>query len=72
MSLFKIFNSKPAEGKKALDEGLEKTRKGLFDKLARAVTGKSRVDDETLDSIEEALVASDVGVETTLRIIERL
>lgn len=72
MSLFKIFNSKSSEGKKALDDGLEKTRKGLFDKLARAVAGKSRVDDETLDSIEEALVASDVGVETTLRIIERL
>ncbi len=72
MSLFKIFSSRSEEGRKALDQGLEKTRKGLFDKLARAVTGKSKVDDETLDSIEEALVASDVGVETTLKIIESL
>lgn len=58
--------------KESLDKGLEKTKKGLFDKLARAVAGKSRVDDEVLDGIEEALIASDVGVDTTLKIIDML
>ncbi len=58
--------------KESLDKGLEKTKRGLFDKLARAVAGKSRVDDEVLDGIEEALIASDVGVDTTLKIIDML
>lgn len=58
--------------KESLDKGLEKTKKGLFDKLARAVAGKSKVDDDVLDGIEEALVASDVGVDTTLKIIDML
>ncbi|HKM31828.1 MAG: signal recognition particle-docking protein FtsY [Bacteroidales bacterium] len=55
-----------------LNKGLEKTKKGLFSRLSRVVMGRSRVDDQVLDDIEEALVASDVGVDTTLRIIERL
>lgn len=52
--------------------GLKKTKLGIFDKISRAVLGKSRVDDEVLDNLEEALIASDVGVDTTLKIIERL
>lgn len=72
MALFGIFGSKSKEEKRALDQGLEKTKMGIFEKLSRAVAGKSKVDDNTLDSIEEALIASDIGVETTLRIIERL
>lgn len=58
--------------KKNLDKGLEKTRENVFRKLSRAVVGKSRVDDEVLDNLEEALITSDVGVDTTLRIIERI
>ena len=72
MAFFGIFGSKSKEERSALEQGLEKTKSGIFDKLARAVAGKSRVDDDTLDGIEEALIASDIGVETTLRIIERL
>ena len=55
--------------KKNLDKGLEKTKESVFKKLSRAVVGKSRVDDEVLDNLEEVLISSDVGVDTTLRII---
>ena len=55
-----------------LNKGLEKTRKGLFSRLTRAITGRSRVDDQVLDHLEEALIASDVGVDTTLKIIDRI
>lgn len=72
MALFGLFGSKSREEKDALNQGLEKTKKGIFEKLSRAVVGKSRVDEDTLDDIEEALIASDIGVETTLKIIERL
>lgn len=72
MALFGLFGSKSKEEKKALDKGLEKTKVGIFEKISRAVVGKSKVDEETLDGIEEALIASDIGVETTLKIIERL
>ena len=58
--------------KKNLDQGLEKTKESVFKKLSRAVVGKSRVDDEVLDNLEEVLITSDVGVDTTLRIIERI
>ena len=58
--------------KKNLDKGLEKTKESVFKKLSRAVVGKSRVDDEVLDNLEEVLITSDVGVDTTLRIIERI
>jgi fused signal recognition particle receptor len=60
------------EKKKNLDRGLEKTKESVFKKLSRAVVGKSRVDDEVLDNLEEVLITSDVGVDTTLRIIERI
>lgn len=77
MALFGLFGKKKepaqeASEKQALDSGLERSREGLFSKLARAVAGKSSVDDEVLDQLEEVLVSSDVGVETTLRIIARI
>lgn len=58
--------------KESLDKGLEKTKRGLFDKLSRTIAGKSKVDDDVLDGIEDALIASDVGVDTTLKIIDML
>jgi fused signal recognition particle receptor len=69
MGLFGFFSK---EKKEKLDQGLEKTREGVFSKLTKAVVGKSTVDDEVLDNLEEALVTSDVGVNTTLKIIERI
>lgn len=70
MSLFKkIFSS---EKKETLDKGLEKSKTSFFSKLGKAVAGKSKVDDEVLDNLEEVLVSSDVGVNTTLKIIERI
>lgn len=68
MALFGLFKSK----KESLDKGLEKTRDSVFSKISRAVVGKSKVDNEVLDNLEEILVTSDVGVDTTLRIIERI
>ena len=70
MSFLKKLFSK--EDKENLDKGLEKTKSSVFGKLARAVAGKSKVDDEVLDNLEEVLVTSDVGVDTTLKIIERI
>jgi len=61
-----------SDKKKNLDRGLEKTKESVFKKLSRVVVGKSRVDDEVLDNLEEVLITSDVGVDTTLRIIERI
>lgn len=74
MGLFDFFKKKeaPKEEIEALDKGLEKTKEGLFSKLTKAVIGKSTVDDEVLDQLEEILVSSDVGVQTTLKIIERI
>jgi fused signal recognition particle receptor len=70
MSFFKkIFSS---EKKESLDKGLEKSKTSFFSKLSKAVAGKSKVDDEVLDHLEEILVSSDVGVQTTLKIIERI
>jgi fused signal recognition particle receptor len=60
------------EKKENLDKGLQKTKESVFKKLSRAVVGKSRVDEEVLDNLEEVLISSDVGVDTTLRIIERI
>lgn len=60
------------ENKESLNKGLEKTKESLLRKISKAVAGKSRVDDEVLDNLEEVLISSDVGVETTLRIIERI
>jgi len=70
MALFGLFGSK--EKKEQLDAGLDRSRNSLFDKLTRAIVGKSNVDDEVLDALEETLVTSDVGVETTLKIVERV
>lgn len=67
-----IFSKFSKEKKETLDKGLEKTKTSIFSKLSKAVAGKSRVDDDVLDRLEETLVSSDVGVETTLKIIERL
>lgn len=69
MAKFPFFTK---ENKENLDKGLEKTKESVFKKLSRAVIGKASVDDEVLDNLEEVLVTSDVGVETTLRIIERI
>lgn len=70
MGIFSVFSSK--KQKEDLDKGLEKTRQSVFSKISKAVVGKSKVDDEVLDNLEEALVTSDVGVQTTLKIIERI
>jgi fused signal recognition particle receptor len=70
MSFFKNIFSK--EKKETLDKGLEKSKTNFFDKLSKAVAGKSKVDDDVLDNLEEILVASDVGVNTTLKIITRI
>ena len=67
-----IFSKFSKDKKETLDKGLEKTKTSIFTKLSKAVAGKSRVDDDVLDRLEETLVSSDVGVETTLKIIERL
>ena len=69
MGLFEIFSKKKKE---TLDQGLEKTKENIFSRLTRAVAGKSRVDDDVLDELEEILVTSDVGVDTTLKIIDRI
>ena len=70
MGLFDFFSKK--EKKEVLDAGLEKTKKSVFEKLTHAIAGKSTVDDEVLDNLEEVLATSDVGVETTLEIIKRI
>ena len=70
MSLFKKIFTK--EKKETLDKGLEKSKASFLDKLSKAVAGKSKVDDDVLDDLEEVLVSSDVGVNTTLKIIERI
>ena len=69
MAFFGLFSK---EKKESLDKGVEKTKESFFQKLARAVAGKSKVDDEVLDNLEEVLITSDVGVETTLKIIKRI
>jgi len=69
MGFFSIFSR---EKKERLDQGLQKTKSNIFTRISKAIAGKSTVDDEVLDNLEEILVTSDVGVETTLRIIERI
>lgn len=70
MSWFKKILGK--ESKEKLDEGLEKSKQSFFEKLSRSVAGKSKVDDDVLDNLEEVLISSDVGVDTTLKIIKRI
>jgi fused signal recognition particle receptor len=76
MGIFDFLKKKPADQEQeeiiALDKGLEKTKTGLITKMSRAVLGKSKVDEEVLDELEEVLLSSDVGVATTLKIIERI
>lgn len=72
MAFFGLFGKKSKEEKESLDSGLQKTKTGIFEKLSRAIVGKSTIDDDVLDGIEEALIASDLGVETTLKIVESL
>ena len=69
MGLFNFFSK---EKKETLDKGLSKTKESVFSKIARVIVGKSKVDDEVLDNLEEVLVTSDVGVDTTLKIIHRI
>jgi fused signal recognition particle receptor len=69
MSIFNFFNKK---NKETLDKGLEKTKTGFFNKLSKAIAGKSKVDEEVLDELEDVLISSDVGVETTLKVIRRI
>ena len=69
MGIFNIFSR---EKKESLDKGLEKTKSNIFSRLSRAIVGKSKVDNDVLDNLEEILVSSDVGVETTLKIITRI
>ena len=71
MGLFSFFK-KDKEAKEDLNKGLEKTRSSVFDRISKAIVGKSTVDDEVLDNLEEILVTSDVGVDTTLKIIDRI
>ena len=67
MGIFSIFKKK-----ETLDKGLERTKESVFDKISRAIAGKSTVDDDVLDDLEEVLITSDVGVDTTLKIIDRI
>ena len=69
MAFFGLFSK---EKKETLDKGLEKSKESVLSKIGRAIAGKSSIDDEVLDNLEEALITSDVGVETTLRIVERV
>jgi fused signal recognition particle receptor len=72
MGFFDFFKRNTQETKENLDKGLDKTKQNFLGKIARAILGKSTVDDEVLDNLEEVLITSDVGVETTLKIIERI
>ena len=69
MGIFSVFSK---EKKETLDKGLSKTKENVFSKITRAIAGKSKVDDEVLDNLEEVLITSDVGVDTTLKIISRI
>ena len=70
MGFFNKFFSK--EKKETLDNGLERTKQGIFSKITRAVAGKSKIDDDVLDNLEEAFITSDVGGDTKLKIIDRI
>ena len=70
MGFFDKLFGKPE--KQQLEKGLEKTREGFFSRITKALAGKSQVDDEVLDQLEEALITADVGVDTTLAIIEKI
>src|SRR5690606_15749090 len=67
-----LFGFLSKDKKASLDKGLEKSKENFFSKLGKAVVGKSKVDDEVLDQLEEILITSDVGVDTTIKVIERI
>ena len=69
MGIFSFFSK---DKKQSLDKGLEKTRESVFSKISKAIVGKSKVDEEVLDNLEEILISADVGVDTTIRIIRRI
>jgi len=69
MGIFGFFSK---EKKESLDQGLQKTSESIFSKLSKAVVGKSKVDEEVLDELEEVLIGSDLGVETTVKVIQRI
>src|SRR5659263_36797 len=72
MGIFNIFSKDKKEEKAILEQGLSKTKENVFSKISRAIAGKSKVDEDVLDELEEILITSDVGVDTTLKIIERI
>ncbi|MDD4848115.1 MAG: signal recognition particle-docking protein FtsY [Bacteroidales bacterium] len=72
MGIFSFFSRNKKEDVQNLNKGMEKTREGMFSKIAKAIAGKTKVDDEVLDNLEEILITSDVGVETTVKIIQRI
>lgn len=72
MGIFNLFSRDKKEEKDILDKGLSKTKENVFSKINRAIAGKSKVDDDVLDELEEILITSDVGVDTTLKIIDRI
>ena len=72
MGLFDKLFKKKEQQQEAVDQGLQKTREGFFSKISKAIVGKSTVDEEVLDNIEDALVGADVGIETTVKIIEQI
>ena len=74
MGFFDLFSSseKKKQEKETLDKGLDRTKQGFFSKITRAVAGKSAIDDDILDNLEEVFLTSDVGVETTLKILDRI
>ena len=69
---FSFKNLFSREKKETLDNGLERTKQGIFSKISRAIAGKSKIDDDVLDNLEEVFITSDVGVDTTLKIIDRI
>ena len=72
MGIFDKLFGKKKEEQIAVDTGLQKTREGFFSKMSKAIAGKSTVDEEVLDKLEDALVSADVGIETTVKIIEKI
>jgi fused signal recognition particle receptor len=72
MGIFNFFSKDGGKNKQKLDEGLQKTKTNIFSKISKAIAGKSKVDEEVLDELEEILITADVGVDTTLKIIERI
>ena len=69
MGIFSFFSK---EKKETLDKGLSKTKEGVWSKITRAIAGKSKIDDDVLDNLEEVFITTDIGVDTTLKILDRI